>query len=74
MNVAQSTDIDSETSAVGIIARLEHTVDRMDASFAEHRRRVIDARVHLATPAIDILSGVSGVFHLAYWSRQPIPT
>jgi N12 class adenine-specific DNA methylase len=45
---AQSIDIDGETTAVGIIARLEHALDRMDAELEEHRRRVIDAKARLA--------------------------
>jgi hypothetical protein len=45
---AQSIDIDSETTSVGIIARLEHALDRMDAEIEEHRRRVIDAKARLA--------------------------
>ena len=45
---AQSIDIDGETTAVGIIARLEHALDRMDAELEEHRRRVIDVQVRLA--------------------------
>ena len=45
---AQSIDIDAETTAVGIIARLEHALDRMDAELEEQRRRVIDAKARLA--------------------------
>ena len=45
---AQSIDIDGETTPVGIIARLEHALDRMDAELEEQRRRVTDAKVRLA--------------------------
>jgi len=44
---AASIDIDSETTTVGIIARLEHTLDRMDTEIEEQRRRVTDAKVRL---------------------------
>jgi hypothetical protein len=44
----QSIDIDSETTAVGIIARLEHALDRMDTELGEQRHRVIDAKTRLA--------------------------
>jgi hypothetical protein len=45
---AQPIGIDGETTAAGIIARLEHALDRMDAELEEHRRRVIDAKTRLA--------------------------
>jgi hypothetical protein len=45
---AQSIDIDGETTAVGIIVRLEHVLDRMDVELEEHRRRVIDAQARRA--------------------------
>ena len=45
---AQSIDIDGETTPVGIIARLEHVLDRMDAEIEEQRRRVTDAKARLA--------------------------
>ena len=45
---AQSIDIDGETTPVGIIARLEHALDRMDAELEEQRRRAIDAKARLA--------------------------
>ncbi len=45
---AQPISIDGETTSVGIIARLEHALDRMEADFEEHRRRVTDAKVRLA--------------------------
>jgi hypothetical protein len=41
-------DIDAETTAVGVIARLEHALDRMEAELEEHRRRGTDAKVRLA--------------------------
>ena len=44
----QSIDIDAETTPVGIIARLEHALDRMDTELEEQRRRVADAKVRLA--------------------------
>ena len=40
----QSIDIDGETTPVGIIARLEHALDRMEAELEEQRRRVTDAQ------------------------------
>ena len=45
---AQPIDIDSETTTVGIIARLEHALDRMDIEIEEQRRRVADAKARLA--------------------------
>ncbi len=45
---AQPIDIDGETTPVGIIARLEHALDRMDTELEENRRRVIDAKARLA--------------------------
>jgi len=44
----QTIDLDAETTAVGIIARLEHAIDRMDAELAEQRRRAVDAKARLA--------------------------
>jgi hypothetical protein len=44
----QSIGIDGETTPVGLIARLEHALDRMDADLEEHRRRVTDAKARLA--------------------------
>jgi len=44
----QAIDIDAETTVVGIIARLEHAIERMDAELAEQRRRVVDAKARLA--------------------------
>jgi N12 class adenine-specific DNA methylase len=44
----QSIGIDGETTAVGIIARLEHALDRMDTELEEQRRRVIEAKARLA--------------------------
>jgi hypothetical protein len=43
----QSIDIDAETTPIGIIARLEHAIDRMDAELEEQRRRVRDAKARL---------------------------
>jgi hypothetical protein len=45
---SQSIDLDAETTAVGIIARLEHAIDRMDAELPEQRRRGIEATARLA--------------------------
>ena len=45
---AQPIGIDGETTAAGIIARMEHALDRMEAELEEHRRRVIDAKTRLA--------------------------
>jgi hypothetical protein len=45
---SQSIDIDGETTAIGIIARLEHVLDRMEAEIEEQRRRVADAKARLA--------------------------
>jgi hypothetical protein len=47
-NFAQPIGIDGETTPVGIIARLEHALDRMDTELEENRRRVIDAKARLA--------------------------
>jgi hypothetical protein len=47
-NFAQSIDIDGETTALGIIARLEHVLDRMDAEIGEQSRRITDAKARLA--------------------------
>ena len=40
--------IDAEATAAGIIARLEHALDRIEAELEEHRRRGTDAKVRLA--------------------------
>ena len=45
---AQPIGIDGETTSVGIIARLEHALDRMETELEEARRRVIDAKARLA--------------------------
>jgi hypothetical protein len=45
---AQAIDLDTETTPIGIIARLEHAIDRMDAELEEYRRRVVDAKARLA--------------------------
>jgi N12 class adenine-specific DNA methylase len=44
----QLIDIDGETTAIGIIARLEHVLDRMEAEIDEQRRRVTNAKARLA--------------------------
>jgi hypothetical protein len=43
----QSIDIDGETTAIGIIARLEHVLDRMEAEIEEQRRRAAYAKARL---------------------------
>jgi hypothetical protein len=45
---AQPIDLDSETSSAGIIARLEHAIDRMDTDLEEQCRRAAAAQVRLA--------------------------
>jgi hypothetical protein len=45
---AQPISIDGETTPVGIIARLEHVLDRLEAELEDHHRRVADAKVRLA--------------------------
>ena len=45
---AQLIDIDGDTTPVGIIARLEHVLDRMDVEIEEQRRRVAGAKARLA--------------------------
>ena len=45
---AQPIDIDTETTPAGIIARLEHILDRMDGERDEQVRRGADAKVRLA--------------------------
>ncbi len=45
---AQPIAMDSETTAAGLLARLEHALDRMETDIEEHRRRVTDAQVRLA--------------------------
>jgi hypothetical protein len=47
-NFAQPIDIDTETTPVGIIARLEQAIGRMDAELEEQRRRGIEAQARLA--------------------------
>jgi len=44
----QSIDIDGETTTIGIIARLEHVLDRMEGEIDEQRRSVTDAKARLA--------------------------
>jgi hypothetical protein len=43
----QSIDIDGETTAIGIIARPERVLDRMEAEIEEPRRLVADAKARL---------------------------
>ena len=45
---SHSIGIDGETTPVGLIARLEHALDRMETELEEHRRRVTDAKTRLA--------------------------
>jgi hypothetical protein len=45
---AQPIGIDGETTPIGLIARLEHALDRMETELAEQRRRVTDAKARLA--------------------------
>ena len=45
---AQPIDIDGDTTPVGLIARLEHALDRLDDELEEHRRRDVDAKARLA--------------------------
>jgi hypothetical protein len=45
---SQSIDLDAETTPVGIIARLEHALDRMETELEDQRRRVVDAKARLA--------------------------
>jgi uncharacterized protein YueI len=44
---AQAIGLDHETTPIGLIARLEHAVDRMETDLEEHRRRTTDAKVRL---------------------------
>jgi N12 class adenine-specific DNA methylase/adenine-specific DNA methylase len=44
---AQPIDIDDETTPVGLIARLEHALDRMEDDLEEQRRRITDAKARL---------------------------
>ena len=45
---AQPIAIDGETTAAGLLARIEHALDRMETDLEEHRRRATDAQVRLA--------------------------
>ena len=45
---SQPIDMDGETTVAGIIARLEHALDRMDGELEDHRRRAAGAKVRLA--------------------------
>jgi N12 class adenine-specific DNA methylase len=44
----QPIDVDGETTPVGLIARLEHALDRMEGDLEEQRRRGADAKARLA--------------------------
>jgi hypothetical protein len=44
----QSIGLDGDTTAIGLIARLEHALDRMETDLEEQRRRVADAKARLA--------------------------
>jgi hypothetical protein len=44
----QAITIESETTPVGIIARLEHILDRMETEQTEQRRRAAEAKMRLA--------------------------
>jgi N12 class adenine-specific DNA methylase/adenine-specific DNA methylase len=44
----QSIDLDAETTPAGLIARLEHALDRMEAEQDEQHRRLAGARARLA--------------------------
>jgi N12 class adenine-specific DNA methylase/adenine-specific DNA methylase len=45
---SHSIGIDGETTPIGLIARLEHALDRMDTDLEEQRRRVANAKARLA--------------------------
>jgi N12 class adenine-specific DNA methylase/predicted RNA methylase len=45
---AEAIDIDSETTPVGLVARLEHALDRFDDELEQQRRRGADAKARLA--------------------------
>ena len=45
---AHPIGIDADTTPVGLIARLEHVLDRMETEIEEQRRRVSDANARLA--------------------------
>jgi D-serine dehydratase len=48
MDFSQPISVDGATTPVGLIARLEHALDRMEADLDEHHRRVVDAKARLA--------------------------
>jgi hypothetical protein len=45
---SHSIGIDAETTPAGLVARLEHVLDRMDIDLLEQRRRANDAKTRLA--------------------------
>jgi N12 class adenine-specific DNA methylase len=45
---AQTIGIDGETTPLGLIARLEHALDRMESDIEENRRLLADAKARLA--------------------------
>jgi hypothetical protein len=44
---AEAIDFDSDTTPAGLVARLEHALDRMEEELEEHRRRFVDAKARL---------------------------
>ncbi len=47
-DLSQPISLDRATTAAGIIARLEHALDRMEGELEEQRRRAADAKARLA--------------------------
>lgn len=47
-DLSQPISLDRETTAAGIIARLEHALDRMEGELEEQRRRTAEAKARLA--------------------------
>jgi N12 class adenine-specific DNA methylase/adenine-specific DNA methylase len=45
---SQSIAIDDDTTPIGLMARLESVLDRMEPDLEEHRRRIADAKARLA--------------------------
>jgi len=44
---AQSIGLDGETTPAGLVARLEHALDRLEGELEEHRRRLANAETRL---------------------------